>query len=165
MNTAGSAPFVLAPDEGQSFWYLGGVATFKITNEQTGSWGLSVETFPAGFASAFHNHPTEDSGFYVLIGEMRVKCGDLEATARPGMFVFLPRGVPHAFKVGETGPVTWINVQGPTGDFRRLTEEIGEPAPGPVLPPAGIALPDAAATADAARRHNLERLGPSPFDI
>lgn len=161
--TTTAPPFVLKPDEGSSYWFLDGVATFKITNEQTGSWGLSVETCPAGFASALHNHPTEDSGFYLLSGEMRIKCGDIDTVATAGSFAFLPRNIPHAFKVGDDAPATWINVQGPTGDFRRLTEELGRAATGHTLPTDSAPAPDPAATAAAAARHQLERLGPSPF--
>src|SRR3990172_6725356 len=92
-------PFVLGPEGGASIWYLGGVATIKVTEEQTGAWALIVETFPAGFASGLHNHTTEAKAFYILSGEMRVKCGDLDAVGGPGSVIFLPRGVPHAFKV------------------------------------------------------------------
>ena len=142
-------PFVLNSGEGQPFAYLGGNALFKITNDQTGAWSLSIETFPAGFASALHSHPTEHSGFYILSGEMRIKCGEMDATVGAGGFVWLPRDVPHAFKVGDAAPRMWLNVQGPTGDFRHLIEEMSRSG--------SNASPDAAA------RHNLQRLGPSPF--
>ena len=157
------APFCLNPDEGNALWYLGGLAVFKITNEQTGSWGLCVETFPAGFASALHTHPTEDSGFYVLSGKMRVRVGEVDAIAVAGSFVWMPRGVPHAFKVEGTEPASWLNIQGPTGDFRRLTEEIGQKAGHLTLPPAPERAPDPAAMAALRKKHNLNVLGPSPF--
>lgn len=152
-------PFVVAPDGGTRVDYLGGDAIFKITNEQTGGWGFAVETFPGGFASALHNHPTEDSGFYILSGQMRVICGNLDATAGPGGFIWLPRGVPHAFKVVSEEPCTWINVQGPTGDFRRLVEATSDSET-----TAGESPEERAARMSAAtRRHHLELLGPPPF--
>lgn len=122
-----------------------------------------VETFPAGFASGLHNHETEDKCFYVLQGEMRVRCGDLDALAGEGAFVFLPRGVAHAFKVGDDGPATWLNIQA-TGDFRRLIEETGVPAPAHRLPKPEEAHRDPRAFASAARNHHLELLGPPPFE-
>ena len=155
--------FILEPDEGKAIWYLGGIATHKITNEQTLSgWGLSVETFPGGFTSALHNHPTEESGFYILRGKMRVRIGDMEGVAGPGAFIYLPANVAHAFKVESDEACTWINVQGPTGDFRRLSEEIGTDAIAGEPPPA-ITPEQLAKAAGAGSRHNLERLGPSPF--
>lgn len=158
-----SAPFILQPEGGARIAYLGGEATFKITTDETGAgWGFSIETFPGGFASALHMHPTEDSGFYILSGRMRVRAGDLEGLADPGGFIWLPRGVPHAFKVEGDQPCTWINVQGPTGDFRRLIEETGVLVqPGDPLPP--LTRPDPQQQAEAAARNNLVRLGPSPF--
>jgi uncharacterized RmlC-like cupin family protein len=147
--------FALEPEEGRAFAYLGGTALFKITNEQTGAWSFSIETFPGGFGSVLHNHPTEHSGFYILSGQMRVKCGDLDATAGPGGFVWLPQGVPHAFKVVSEEPCTWINIQGPSGDFRRYIEEITQPS--------AQGAADPSQRAAAAQRHNLEIIGPSPF--
>jgi hypothetical protein len=124
--------------------------------------GRARRDVSAGFASGLHNHLREDKLFYVISGEMRVKCGGIDATARAGSCVFLPHGVPHAFKAGDDGPVTWLNLQS-TGDFRRLVEETGSPAPGHVLPPADLARPAADVLGTAARRHHLDRLGPPPF--
>lgn len=148
-------PFVLAPGEGEVLHYLGGQAVWKINAEQTGGWGFAVETSPPGFASALHRHPTEDSGFYILSGAMRVRCGDLDAVLVAGSFAWLPRGVAHAFRVEGNEPCSWINVQGPTGDFHRLVKEVGTPTP-PSTPP--VPLPQ-----HVRDKHQLEVLGPSPF--
>ncbi len=156
--------FALHRDEGTTIAYLGGLATFKITTEETGSWGVSVETFPAGFASALHVHHSEDSGFFILRGHMRVKYGDVELEAGPEGFIFLPRGIPHAFKVVSDEPATWINVQGPTGHFRRYVEEIGVGMDRPTWPPPTPDIEPRRRTA-AAERYQLEVVGPPPFDI
>lgn len=146
--------FILQPGEGRAIAYLGGQAVFKITTAQTGAgWGFCVETFPAGFRSALHAHPTQDSGFFILSGTMRVKCGDLEGAAGPGGFVWLPRGVEHAFMIEGDEPCTWINVQGPTGDFFRVIEALGAGA-------AGASPEERAAIMS---RHRVEVRGPSPF--
>ena len=159
-NPAG--PFSVGADQGDAFWYLGGRIVYKCSSEQTGGWGLSVETYPPGFAAALHVHETEDSGFYVLSGVMRVRAGEQEFVAGSGDFAFLPRGIPHAFRVGPEEPVVWLNIQGPTGDFRRLVEETGEPAAGLGLPDAARA-PDPEAAALARERHNLKLISPPPF--
>ena len=154
--------FVVAPDRGQAFAFLGGKAVYKASVEQTGSWNLAVETSPAGFASALHVHRTEDSGFYVLEGTIRVHCGDSDWVASQGTFVFLPRGVPHAFRVEGDGPATWLNIQGPTGDFRKYVQAIGEPvAPGAEL--TADTRTDPATRAALAEKYNLEIVGPPPF--
>jgi len=151
-------PFILGTEEGDRFDYLGGSALFKITDEQTGAWNLSVETFPPGFASALHSHPNEHSGFYIMSGAMRVKCGVLDATATAGSFIWLPRAVPHAFKVVSDEPCTWINVQGPTGDFRKFIELTGHRTA------RDAEAVEPADRATLAARHRPEILGPSPFD-
>lgn len=155
--------FILQPGEGRTIAYLGGQSVFKITTAQTGSgWGLTVETFPAGFRSLMHMHPTEDSGFYVLSGRMRVRCGDLEGATGPGGFIWLPRGVEHAFMVEGDEPCTWINVQGPTGDFARVIEAMGAEvtADNPSPKPREMTPEE---RAEISRRHNLVQRGPSPF--
>ena len=119
-----SEGFALDRDEGTTFAYLGGLATYKISVEETGSWGLAVETSPAGFASPLHIHHGEDSGFFILRGRMRVRCGD--ATSKPERRRSCPpRDVPDAFKVVGDEPATWVNIEGPSGDFRRYVEAIG----------------------------------------
>ena len=155
--------FILQPGEGRTIAYLGGQSLFKITTAQTGAgWGFTVETFPAGFRSALHMHPTEDSGFVILRGTMRVKCGDLEGATGPGGFIWLPRGVEHAFMVEGNEPCTWINVQGPTGDFFRMIEALGTEvtADNPSQSPRDITPEE---RAEIARRNNLVQRGPSPF--
>ena len=166
MADATARPFAVGPHQGDAYWYLGGLIVYKASSEQTGGWGLSVETYPAGFASALHVHETEDSGFYVLSGRLRVRVGDEDITAGPGGLIFLPKQVPHAFRVEGDELATWINIQGPTGDFRRLVEETGERAPSATLPPwpTATGTPDAESSADARARHRLRMLGPPPFD-
>jgi quercetin dioxygenase-like cupin family protein len=46
-----------------------------------------------------HVHAHEDECFYVLEGAITVECGDDAWELEPGAFVFLPRGVPHAWDV------------------------------------------------------------------
>ena len=156
--------FALGPDEGTTIAFLGGLATYKISTEDTGSWGLSVETSPAGFGSVLHIHHTEDSGFFILRGRMRVRCGETDIEAGPEAFVFLPRGVPHAFKVVSNEPATWLNIQGPTGDFRRYVEEIGLHIDSPAWPPPMPVRPDPKELSPTAARHKLQIIGPPPFD-
>lgn len=157
-----SEGFALDRDEGTTFAFLGGLATYKISVEETGSWGVAVETSPAGFASPLHIHHGEDSGFFILRGRMRVSCGDDDFEAGAEAFVFLPRDVPHAFKVVSDEPATWVNIQGPSGDFRRYVEAIGLRLDRPAWPPPAPQLDDAVRAA-AAARYGLEIIGPASW--
>jgi quercetin dioxygenase-like cupin family protein len=44
-----------------------------------------------------HVHDREDECFYVLDGELTIRCGGGPFDAPAGSFAFLPRGVPHRF--------------------------------------------------------------------
>jgi len=68
--------------------------------------GLTViESFTAGGAP-WHVHSREDEYFYVVEGEITVWCGKETFQAGPRSFVFLPRGVPHAWDVKSAGKAT-----------------------------------------------------------
>jgi mannose-6-phosphate isomerase-like protein (cupin superfamily) len=139
--------FIVGPDEGDGYALGGGDVTIKAMPEQTGIGGFSVETFPPGFASPTHIHHRDDGVFYLLEGLMRIKCGDVDAIAMPGSTIYLPRGVPHAFRVEGESPARWFNVQSPHGDFMLRTIAAAQPG----------------AFADPAAAEAIELVGPAPF--
>jgi quercetin dioxygenase-like cupin family protein len=64
-----------------------------------------IESCTAGGAP-WHVHTREDEYFYVVDGEITVWCGQETFQAGPRSFVFLPRGVPHAWDVKSAGKAT-----------------------------------------------------------
>ena len=54
---------------------------------------------PVGSAPPLHVHHDLDDTWYILEGEMAVRCGDQETIVGAGHWVSMPRGVPHAFRV------------------------------------------------------------------
>jgi quercetin dioxygenase-like cupin family protein len=50
-----------------------------------------------------HRHNREDEAFYVLEGEYTFECGGRVVSASAGSFVFLPKGIPHRYQVGNAG--------------------------------------------------------------
>jgi mannose-6-phosphate isomerase-like protein (cupin superfamily) len=130
---------VVGPDEGESIWFLNSRMTIKVTGESTdGRFGLTEAVVPPGFSPPLHIHHHEEESFYVLDGELVVRCGDETLTASSGSFVRLPRGVPHSFIVSSETPVRMLNLMTPGGgerffaDAGRPAEHDGMPAPGPV---------------------------------
>jgi mannose-6-phosphate isomerase-like protein (cupin superfamily) len=149
--------FALGPKEGLST-KTGPVERIdKITVKESGGWGFAVETCPAGFQSPLHVHHTEDGAFFILEGSLHLQVGDLEVDATPGTFVFMPRGVAHAFRVTSAQAASYVNVQGPTGDFQELMAET-QALMAQALPPAKLA----AEQARLAQRHGVEILAPPP---
>jgi quercetin dioxygenase-like cupin family protein len=156
-----SQPYVLAPGEGPTFWTLGLPGRAKSTGEQTGGRFSLVEALCApGYATPFHIHYLEDEALYVLAGEVTVVCGGETATAVPGSYVFLPRGIAHGFRVTSSAPARILLLTTPAGADQ-------------AWPPAelsGLALPAAAAMeletlADLAARYKIDVLGSLPDPI
>ncbi|MEX0682914.1 MAG: cupin domain-containing protein [Dehalococcoidia bacterium] len=141
--------FVIGADEGQRYALGGGDVIIKAMPEQTGIGGFAVETFPAGFATPYHIHHRDDGVFYLLDGSMRIKCGQVDTIAHAGSTIFLPRGVPHAFRVEGASPARWFNVQSPHGDF--MLQAIAFAGSNSNAP---ATVPDAG---------SIELLGPPPF--
>ena len=112
-------PFIV--DAQNTRRYMFGEHTCDVVSmpEENDIGGFAVESAPVGFASPFHVHHRDDGIFYILEGTIRIKCGDLDAVAVQGATIFLPRGIPHAFRVEGDVPVKWFNLQSPHGDFMR----------------------------------------------
>jgi hypothetical protein len=83
------------------------------------------------------------------------------AGKRPGSFIYLPAGVPHAFRVTGDAPVRFLAVVAP-GGLMDLYDEVGQPAAERRLPGAdGAALPeDIQRWLEAAPRYGIQVLGP-----
>jgi quercetin dioxygenase-like cupin family protein len=137
MTTFGSYGYVLANGDGERIWFLGTLMTVKAGKAQTrGGFSLLEQTTPPGFAAPPHIHDTEEEAFYVLDGQLHVTCGEQTWTADRGSFVFLPRGIPHAFSVVGTEGANLLQITSPAG-FEQFAAEAGEPATTATLPPEG----------------------------
>jgi mannose-6-phosphate isomerase-like protein (cupin superfamily) len=85
------AGYVVPPGAG-----LGGDPGMKASKHSTGGT-LSVFETTIAAGPPLHVHDHEDECFYVLDGELSVRCGEDILHAPAGSFVFLPRGRPHRF--------------------------------------------------------------------
>lgn len=148
------------PGEGQAVWFLGTLMTVKATGAGTaGAFGLIEQVLPAGFGPPPHVHHAEDEAFYILEGEFTFSCGEQTIEAGPGSFVFLPRGVVHAFRVGGAASARLLQLNAPAG-LERFFAEAGEPARERALPPPG--RPDVAKVLALADAYRVEIIGPPP---
>ena len=152
-------PFFLGKGEGKHIWFLGGLMTVKASGAETGGALAAIENLPAGFATPLHVHRDADEPYYVLEGEVTFYCEGEVYRAVPGSFLFLPRGIPHAFRVSEAGPARLLILTLP-GGFENFVEEAGTRAGKPELPPA--APVDLSALLETAARHGIDILGPPP---
>jgi mannose-6-phosphate isomerase-like protein (cupin superfamily) len=153
-------PYVLGPDHGQAWWFLGNLVTVKAAAAQTRGRLTAVEFLnPPRFAPPLHRHLEEDEFFYVLSGTARFSCDGADFAAGPGDFVMLPVGLPHTFLVGPDEPLHVLQLTTPAG-FEDYVAAVGQPAAERRLPdPAPI---DPAVLGHATARYPVEILGPPP---
>jgi mannose-6-phosphate isomerase-like protein (cupin superfamily) len=131
--------------------------TVKASGQETGGViGFLEGMSPPGFGPPRHIHHTCDELFYVLEGEFEFALGDELIAARPGTFVFIPRGTVHAPKVvgGKPGRVL---IAFTPGGAERAFDEIAELASAP----GSDGTPDPVKTQCVALKYESEFVGPS----
>lgn len=130
------AVVVRGPDQGQATWAMGSLFERLVSGEDTGgAFDLSLVTQPPGIATPLHVHTHEAEAFYVLEGTMVYQAGDDLHHLSAGSFIYLPQGVPHAFRITGTAPVRFLGFIAPAG-LMGLYDEVGMTAlerrlPGP----------------------------------
>jgi mannose-6-phosphate isomerase-like protein (cupin superfamily) len=143
---------------GEAVWFTHNRMTIKARAERTGgAYGLVEAIGPAGSSPPLHIHHREDEAFWLLEGELTVRCGEQTFTARPGSFTFLPRGVPHSFVVEGDAPARLLSLSSP-GGFEGYFAEAGRPAEHDGLPPFEPA--DVGLLRRVGERYGLEIVGP-----
>src|SRR5689334_10528804 len=83
-----------------TFRYAGGLGTILIDGSETGGALAILEGVQRpGGEPPLHVHTREDETFYVIEGKMSVWVGGAIHHLSAGDSIFLPRGVPHTFRV------------------------------------------------------------------
>ena len=121
------------PRSGRSLWHMGGFMTIHADSQDTnGQFALIEFSGSPGGEPPMHIHTHEDEFFYLLEGKLKVYRGEEELILKPGDSGFLPRKVPHTFKIlsSHARGLVYITPGGFEGYFR----EMGEPAAGPASP-------------------------------
>ena len=86
-------------------------------------------TLPVGSAPPLHVHDDLDDTWYILEGQMVVRCGDDELVVGAGHWVSMPRGVPHTFRVVGEREARILLVHD-NASFRDLIRALSTPADG-----------------------------------
>ena len=149
---------VLGRGEGSALWFQGNRITIKATAGSTGgAFGLVESMVAPGYSPPLHIHDREDETFWVLEGEVTIRCGDSTFRASAGACAFLPRGVPHTFVVEGSAPARMLGILTPGGG-EAFFAEAGRPAAGDGFPPP--AAPDLEQLTRAATRFGNRIVGP-----
>ncbi|CDX24201.1 conserved hypothetical protein [Mesorhizobium sp. ORS 3324] len=77
--------------------------------------GVFESTVPSGGGPPVHVHHNEDEVIHVIEGEYEFWLDGQVMALRPGASIFLPRGVPHTFRVVSAGPGRNLTILTPGG--------------------------------------------------
>jgi quercetin dioxygenase-like cupin family protein len=129
--------------------FLGCRTRILVDGDETGGRFsvLDMVEVPPRHMPPLHVHHEQDEWFYVVEGEVTLHLPGRSIACRPGDYVVAPRGVPHAYEVGER-PARWLVTSNPAG-FERFVAEV-----------AALAQPDPERLTAVAREHGIEILGP-----
>jgi mannose-6-phosphate isomerase-like protein (cupin superfamily) len=123
----GSVPVARHVDEGTVFWSMGNRFTLKLgARDTTGQLGLLEVVAPVGTAPPLHVHHREAEVFYLLEGTMIYRAGDETFELAVGSSIYLPKDVPHAFRVTGRVPARFLALTVP-GGLEALYGTLGRP--------------------------------------
>ena len=132
--TALGAARILGPGEGHDFTIGGDHVVRK--GETSGAFSVvEYEGAPGMPGPPLHLHRMFDEAWFMLEGEVEFVTAGSHRLTGPGFYRFIPRGVPHTFRVAGERAARWIGIFSP-GRFETLLEELGQamPAAGPPDP-------------------------------
>lgn len=131
--------------------------TYSITVTKTdsaGTVGVFEAVVPAGEGPPLHVHYNEDEVIHVVEGEYEFWLDGKTMRRGPGHSMFLPRGVPHTFRVASATPGRSVGIVTP-GGFENFFVEMATRS---------LRIPtDLPEIASIGSNYGLEFLGPAPW--
>jgi mannose-6-phosphate isomerase-like protein (cupin superfamily) len=144
-------------EQAQAWWFLDTLVVEHRCAPDMETVVLEM-TLPVGSTPPLHVHYDLDDTWYILDGEMAVRCGDDELVVGAGYWVSMPRGVPHTFRVVGDHEARILMVHDNVS-FRDLVRALGVPATERVVPEQP-AFPPMEELARVAGAHDLTPVGP-----
>ena len=143
--------------EGEHLWFLGTLATIRVTGEASdGRFALIEFLFPRHASPPLHTHP-QDESYIVQEGRLTVKAGERRFELAPGAAAVVPMGVAHTFRV-DTDTARVLVLSTPAG-LERLVRDGSVPALTPTLPPRETPRPSAERLEALFRAHGQVNVG------
>ena len=96
------------PGGGRAWWFLGTLAVLRNPDGAPRSPTVIELMIPPGGSPPCHIHGNLDDSFFLLDGEVVVRCGERTIVARAGSYVVLPAGVKHTFRVTSAKPARML---------------------------------------------------------
>lgn len=166
---------VVPPGQGRKLITKAQEVTFKATEAQGSSISIFEVVVPPGFDVGAHVHNDSQEFFYVLEGELQLLAfepakrteeswhdwespdGDRAVRATEGACMFVPSGIPHAFRNATDKPARMLFQSYPSPDHERYFEEIAE------IWAAGTSV-DADAVEQMRQRYDVSQLTPLRYE-
>lgn len=121
-------PVFRPANSGPATWAMGSLFERLVSGEESGDQlGASIVTQPPGIATPLHTHTHEAEAFYLLDGTMTYRAGEEIFHLGVGDFIYLPLGVPHAFRITGDAPAKILGLTVP-GRLLGLYDLVGIPA-------------------------------------
>ena len=149
--------------ESNGLWFMTGHLKILLSRTANADGISLIEHLMAyGFGPPLHIHHDEDETFYILEGEFRFKQGETTRHARAGDTVYLPKGLPHGFRVvsAEGGRCLTLT----RGGFEDMVRSASRPASSVTLPDQTPPTPEMQARLAAiCSEHGIDLISP-PID-
>ncbi len=116
---------IFLPDHAQAVQLGGTAVVFRLNGQVTGGSFAVVEhpIHAMTLGAPIHTHTREDEYGFILEGEITFFIGDQVLTAKPGDWIYKPRGIPHTFWNGSTAPAKILEIISPAG-FEQYFQEM-----------------------------------------
>jgi quercetin dioxygenase-like cupin family protein len=161
-DTASAQVVVRTEGSGPATWAMGSLFERLVNaDESGGELGASLITQPPGIATPLHRHTREAEAFFVLDGTLTYRAGHDVHHLSEGSFIYLPAGIPHAFRITGSTPARFLALTVP-GHLLDLYDEVGIPAAEHRLPGKdGLSMEaEIARWNEVGPRYGLEVVGP-----
>ena len=121
------APFARRRSLHNTYAYGGGTVSLLVSGAETGGTFSLIESVQIpGSEPPLHVHEREDELFYVLKGDVAVVAGAETHKLSAGQSIFLPRGIPHTFRI-KSAAAQMLGFITPSG-FEKWFQTLGTPA-------------------------------------
>ncbi|MFI9273214.1 cupin domain-containing protein [Kitasatospora sp. NPDC052896] len=121
------------PEQQQQLEWLGGATLALLLDGKATNGQLMIGRFDVaeGEAPPYHKHTHEDEIFLLLKGTALVWCDDQEYELAEGGVVFLPKLIPHGYRItSKKADLLMINTPaGIEGMFREIGRDKNTPRP------------------------------------
>lgn len=118
----------------RSRWYGTNLLTvLAYSSETNGTFSMIKNVMRKGFEPPLHIHTREDEANFILKGEMIFTVADKTIHAKAGDYVFLPKNIPHTFKLVTDTAETLLVIT--PGGFEEMFIQCSRPALAMELPP------------------------------